>query len=159
MNDNERVKELRKSLGLTLEKFSAPLGVGKAAISKIELGQVNLTDQMATTICKVYDVSFEWLKNGTGEMFAARPIGDDLKAKIDYYLPDESESFRLRLARMILNMDKEDMERLEAYARKYLFPEEEEDSTIDQKVESYRAELEAEAASKKPGASQTTKDA
>ena len=159
MNANERVKELRKNLGLTLEKFSAPLGVGKAAISKIELGQVNLTDQMATTICKVYDVSLEWLKNGSGEMFAARPIGDDLKARIDYFLPDESESFRLRLARMILSMDKEDMERLEAYARKYLFPEEEEDSTIDQKVESYRAELEAEAVSEKSEASRTTKDA
>ena len=53
----------------------------------------------------------------------------------------------------------EDMERLEAYARKYLFPEEEEDSTIDQKVESYRAELEAEAVSEKSEASRTTKDA
>lgn len=159
MNANERVKELRKNLGLTLEKFSAPLGVGKAAISKIELGQVNLTDQMATTICKVYDVSLEWLKNGSGEMFAARPIGDDLKARIDYFLPDESETFRLRLARLILSMDKEDMAKLEAYARKYLFPEDTESDAIDQKVESYRAELEAEAASEKSKASQTTKGA
>ena len=91
-------------------------------------------------------------------MFAARPIGDDLKARIDYFLPDESESFRLRLARMILSMDKEDMAKLEAYAKKYLFPEETE-SVIDQKVESYRAELEAEAASEKSEASRTTKDA
>ena len=159
MNANERVKELRKNLGLTLEKFSAPLGVGKAAISKIELGQVNLTDQMATTICKVYDVSLEWLKNGSGEMFAARPIGDDLKARIDYFLPDESETFRLRLARLILSMDKEDMAKLEAYARKYLFPEKSDTDAIDQKVESYRAELEAEAASEKAEVSRTTKDA
>ena len=159
MSTKERVKTLRKELGLTLEKFAEPLGVGKTSISKIELGQVNLTDQMAKAICREYSVNEEWLRNGTGDMFAARPIGDDLKAKIDYYLPDESETFRLRLARMILSMDKEDMERLEAYARKYLFPEDEEDPTIDQKVESYRAELEAEAASEKSKASQTTKDA
>ncbi len=159
MNEGVRVKEIRDNLNLTMEKFGSALGVGKTAISKIEKGERSLTDQMAKAICREYSVNEEWLRNGTGEMFAARPIGDDLKAKIDYYLPDESESFRLRLVRMILSMDKEDMERLEAYARKYLFPEEEEDPTIDQKVESYREELEAEAASKKSGASQNTKDA
>lgn len=158
MSTKERVKALRKELGLTLEKFAEPLGVGKTSISKIELGQVNLTDQMAKAICREYSVNEEWLRNGSGEMFAARPIGDDLKARIDYFLPDESETFRLRLARMILSMDKEDMAKLEAYARKYLFPEETE-SVIDQKVESYRAELEAEAASEKSEASRTTKDA
>jgi len=159
LNEGVRVKEIRDNLNLTMEKFGSALGVGKTAISKIEKGERSLTDQMAKAICREYSVNEEWLRNGTGEMFAARPIGDDLKAKIDYYLPDESESFRLRLVRMILSMDKEDMERLEAYARKYLFPEEEEDPTIDQKVESYREELEAEAASKKSGASQNTKDA
>lgn len=158
MSTKERVKALRKELGLTLEKFAEPLGVGKTSISKIELGQVNLTDQMAKAICREYSVNEEWLRNGTGEMFAARPIGDDLKARIDYFLPDESETFRLRLARLILSMDKEDMAKLEAYARKYLFPEETE-SVIDQKVESYRAELEAEVASEKSEASRTTKDA
>jgi len=159
LSTKERVKALRKELGLTLEKFAKPLGVGKTSISKIELGQVNLTDQMAKAICREYSVNEEWLRNGSGEMFAARPIGDDLKARIDYFLPDESETFRLRLARLILSMDKEDMAKLEAYARKYLFPEDTESDAIDQKVESYRAELEAEAASEKSGASPTTKDA
>ena len=32
---NERVKELRKSLDLTLEKFGSRVGVGKNAISRI----------------------------------------------------------------------------------------------------------------------------
>lgn len=159
MSEENRVRELRKALNCTLDKFAEPLGVSKTAISRIENGERSLTDQMAKAICSVYRVNETWLKNGIGEMFETRPIGDDLKARIDYFLPDESESFRLRLARMILSMDKEDMERLEAYARKYLFPEKEEDSTIDQKVESYRAELEAEATSKKSVASQNIKDA
>ena len=33
---NERIKELRKTLGLTMEKFGKSLGVGKSAINKIE---------------------------------------------------------------------------------------------------------------------------
>ena len=159
MSEENRVRELRKALNCTLDKFAEPLGVSKTAISRIENGERSLTDQMAKAICSVYGVNEKWPKNGIGERFEARPIGDDLKSRIDYFLPDESESFRLRLARMILSMDKEDMVKLEAYARKYLFPEETESDVINQKVESYREELEAEAASKKSEASQATKDA
>ena len=38
MTQGERVNELRKSLGLTLEKFGERLGVTKVAISNIEKG-------------------------------------------------------------------------------------------------------------------------
>ena len=36
MTQGERIKEARKYLGLTLEKFGEKLGVGKTAISKLE---------------------------------------------------------------------------------------------------------------------------
>ena len=44
MTQNERVKEVRKTLGLTLEKFGDRLGIKKAAVSKIEKGENALTD-------------------------------------------------------------------------------------------------------------------
>lgn len=69
MTQGERVKEIRKSLNLTLEKFGEPLGVGKTAISNIERNMRNLTEQMLKAICREYGVNEEWLKNGTGEMF------------------------------------------------------------------------------------------
>lgn len=34
---NERIRQLRKSLGLTLEEFGSKVGVGKTAISNIEM--------------------------------------------------------------------------------------------------------------------------
>ena len=69
MTQGQRLHELRKSLNLTLEKFGKSLGVGKTAISKIENGENNLTDQMLISICREYNVSEEWLRDGTGEMF------------------------------------------------------------------------------------------
>lgn len=66
---NERIKELRKSLNLTMEKFGGRLGVGKTAISKIEKGDNSLTDQMFKGICREFNVSEEWLRTGFGEMF------------------------------------------------------------------------------------------
>ena len=50
MTQGERVKEIRKSLDLTLEKFGEKLGVTKTTISRIEKGVNNLTDQMTKSI-------------------------------------------------------------------------------------------------------------
>ncbi|NSG14206.1 helix-turn-helix transcriptional regulator [Blautia producta] len=69
MTQGERVKELRKTLNYTLDKFGGKLGVQKAAISKIEKGENNLTEQMLLSICREFSVNEEWLRNGTGEMF------------------------------------------------------------------------------------------
>lgn len=69
----ERVKEVRKSLGLTLEKFGERLGVGKTAISHIERGNRNLTEQMTKSICREFGVNYVWLTTGEGEMFKPNP--------------------------------------------------------------------------------------
>ena len=69
MTQGERVRELRKTLDYTLDKFGGKLGVQKAAISKIEKGENNLTDQMILSICREFNVNEEWLRNGNGDMF------------------------------------------------------------------------------------------
>lgn len=66
---NERVKELRKALGLTLDKFGDRIGVGKSAISKIERGENGVSDQMLKSICREFNVNENWLRTGEGEMF------------------------------------------------------------------------------------------
>lgn len=70
---NERLRKLRKSLGLTLEKFGEPLGVQKTAISNLENGNRNLTDQMIKAICNTYSVNEEWLRTGEGNMMKIIP--------------------------------------------------------------------------------------
>ena len=60
MTQGERVKTIRKKLELTLEKFGERLGVGKTAISKIEKGENNLTEQMLLSICREFRVNYYW---------------------------------------------------------------------------------------------------
>lgn len=85
MTNGERVNEVRKSLGLTLEKFGEKLGVTKTTISRIEKGVNNLTDQMAISICREYNVNYDYLMYGEGEMFDDLPqtIVDELCAQYD----------------------------------------------------------------------------
>lgn len=103
MTQGERVKAIRKSLGLTLEKFGEKLGVGKTAISNIEKGNRNLTEQMTISICREYNVNYDYLTCGDGEMFDDLPqtiidelclqynLSDSEKAIIELYvsLPED----------------------------------------------------------------------
>lgn len=77
MTQGERVKIIRKEKELTLEKFGEKLGVGKSAISNIESGARNLTDQMLLSICREFNVNENWLRTGDGEMFADVPVEDE----------------------------------------------------------------------------------
>ena len=80
MKEGERVKELRKCLGLTLEKFGERLGVQKSAISKIERGDSGLTEANIKLICREFGINEEWLRTGSGEMRI--PVEDEAVAAV-----------------------------------------------------------------------------
>lgn len=88
----DRLKELRKQLGLTMEEFGSKLGVRKTTISSLENGVNNFTEQMILSICNVYNVNEQWLRNGTGDMFVEDT--DSLIEKIisDYPLDKLSQT-------------------------------------------------------------------
>ena len=73
MTSGERVKAIRNTLSLTLEEFGKKLGVTKTTISRIEKGVNNLTEQMAISICREYNVNYDYLVNGIVEMFGSLP--------------------------------------------------------------------------------------
>ena len=96
MTQGERIKEIRTTLGKTLEEFGEKLGVQKSSISKIERGDRALTDQMARSICREYNVSYDFLITGEGEMFDNLPetVLDELCQQYDL---DEYDRFLIEL--------------------------------------------------------------
>jgi len=110
MTQGERVKEIRKALGLTLEKFGEPLGVGKTAISNIEKGNRNLTEQMTKSICREYSVDYMWLTTGDGEMFV--DTDDDFIERIDRIMVGEDDA-RKNMIKTLLNASDADIEALD----------------------------------------------
>ena len=111
MNIGERVKEVRKTLNLTQEEFGEKLCVTKQAISKLENGENKITEQMAKAICREYNVNYEWLVNGTGDMLISDSIIDNLIAK--YELSETGAS----LIKNYLLLTKSEQEVIEKYLR------------------------------------------
>lgn len=66
---NERIKELRKTLGLSQEAFAERLGLKGSAVSHLESGRRNVTTQNINAICREFGVNEEWLRTGSGNMF------------------------------------------------------------------------------------------
>lgn len=66
MSENERIKELRKSLKLSQEEFGEAIGLTKSSISNIEKGVRNVTDQHIKLLVSAFNVNDHWLRTGEG---------------------------------------------------------------------------------------------
>ena len=75
---NERIKELRLKLGLSQEDFGRRLGVGRGAITNIELNKVEPKPLFVDLICEQFRVNKEWLETGDGPMLADMLPEDEL---------------------------------------------------------------------------------
>lgn len=88
MTTQERIRALRKRLGLTQEEFAAKIRVNRSVVANMELGRSTIADSMIALISKTFGISEDWLRTGDGEMDAPT---DDLQAFIEQYHPDEIE--------------------------------------------------------------------
>lgn len=66
---HERIKELRKYLGLTQAEFGEKIAMRQTGVAWLESGGRKITDRVITTICAVFGVDEIWLRTGEGEMF------------------------------------------------------------------------------------------
>ena len=100
---NERIKELRKNLKLTMKKFGERIGVSEGAVSNIENGNRNVTEQMFKSVCREFNVSEQWLRNGTGSIFVK-----DNNISFDEFLEkNEATDLEIKLAKAYFSLDKE----------------------------------------------------
>lgn len=65
----DRLKKLRRILGLTQREFAESLGISQGAYSQIEQGGRKLTDRNIVTMSAIYQVRRDWLLTGEGSVF------------------------------------------------------------------------------------------
>lgn len=106
MTQGERIRELRKSLKMTMEQFGEKIGVTKSTISNIENGNRNATEHMVKSICREFNVDYIWLTSGDGEMFI--DTDDDFIERIDRIMVGEDDA-RKNLFKALLEASDEDI--------------------------------------------------
>lgn len=66
---NNRIREVRKALGLSQKEFAEQIGLKQTAISMIEKRGSTITEQNIKAICLQFCVNETWLRTGSGPMF------------------------------------------------------------------------------------------
>ncbi len=92
MTQGERVKEIRKALGLSQRDFGSRLGISDTAVSKLEKGDRNPSEQTIKSICREFDVDYFWLTEGIGNEMFIEKENDSIKLVAEEYGLTDSEA-------------------------------------------------------------------
>jgi len=109
---NDRIKELRKAMNLSQEKFGELLGITKSGVSDIESGRRKVTDQHVIMLVN-NGVSEEWLRTGNGDMFVPGIKDKQISAMLADVMKSGEDSFRHRLVSALARLDDEGWDNLE----------------------------------------------
>ncbi len=88
----ERIKIIRKELGLTQEEFAKRIGLVRSSVAKYEIGRREPTNAIILSICKEFNIREEWLRTGQGEMFKENPLKDEVGYYIEELLEDYEDN-------------------------------------------------------------------
>ena len=103
----DRIKALRKELHLNQTAFGEKIGIKQGTVAGYENGSRQPMDAVISAICREWNVSEEWLREGTGEMFISADRRQQLHAWADCVLADSPESFRYRFVNALSRLPDE----------------------------------------------------
>ena len=113
---NERMKQLRKELGLTQQQFADRIGTSRANIGKYEVSANIPSSAIISLICREFNVNEEWLREGSGDMFRSNDRYSDIARLTSQLLNEESDSFKNRFISMLARLKSDDWEFLENFS-------------------------------------------
>lgn len=118
---NSRIKQVRLSQipKMSQDAFGERLGITGAAVSRLESGDRNVTEQVLLSICREFGVSEHWLRTGEGSMLVELSDQKKIAAFLGDLMRDEEDgSFKRRLIEALSEMNSDEWELLEKLARK-----------------------------------------
>lgn len=113
MTLGNRIKQLRKTLGLTQQEFADKLKVSRSNIATYEVGKNNPADAVNNLICREFNVSEQWLRTGEGEMFLAKSRADELADFMNDLMRSEPDDIRRRFVTAVSRLSTKELEVLE----------------------------------------------
>jgi len=114
----ERIKALRKSLGLTQKDFGERIGVQANTITSYESGVRTPNNSMILAICREYGVSEAWLRAGEGEMKQKLTRNQEIAEFMGVVMHDPDDAPRKRFVSIISKLSVDEWQLLADIAKK-----------------------------------------
>ena len=114
---NERIKEVRKTLGLNQTVFGKRIGVNQSTVAAYENGTRAPLQAIVSSICREFNVNENWLRTGEGEMFREVSREDELAAFFGDLLSGEPD-FRRRFISVLARFSPDDWKAMELLSAK-----------------------------------------
>ena len=105
-----RIKEIRKELGLSQPDFGELIGIKAPQVSLIESGKHDLSEKTKLRIIEKYHVNPEWLDTGEGEMFRPFSESDEIIRFARSVTKAEDGDIRLEIMKLLARMTPEQWE-------------------------------------------------
>lgn len=113
---NERIKALRKELGLTQQQFADLMKVKRNTVATYEMGRSIPSDSAIALICEKCNVNENWLRTGNGEMLKKVSRNDYLANWFGTVLQEPDKSFKKRFLNLLSRLDESEWEAMEQKA-------------------------------------------
>lgn len=117
----ERVKAVRKALGLTQQKFADALHISRNNIATYEIGKASPGDPTIALVSRTFNANEQWLRTGEGEMLKRPSHADEQQVgRFLYDVFSGGQPFKRELVLALPRLDDADWRALERIARKLL---------------------------------------
>lgn len=93
----ERIKVVRKALGLSQTDFGSKIGVKQGTVAAYESGARIPLDSVIVSICREFNVSERWLRTGEGEMFVQLSREEEITKFAMEIIRDPDSEFQRQL--------------------------------------------------------------
>ena len=103
----DRISLVIKRSGLTKTKFAEQLNVSAAYISQMCSGARIPSDRTIADICREFNVSEAWLRDGAGDMEVKRTMNQELALMVNELMTESDESYRKRFVAALLDLPPE----------------------------------------------------
>ena len=108
-----RIKKLRRNLDLTQNEFANRIKIKRSTLATYEAERNKPIDAVISLICREFNVSEVWLRNGIGDMFLLTDRHSDIAKLTKQLLNEEEDSFKNRFISMLANLSVDEWEVLE----------------------------------------------
>ena len=116
MEIHERIKAVRKTVGISQAEFGKRVGISRDAVNNIENGRLKRPEQkepLYRLICTEFAINEQWLRTGEGDMFAPLSREEEIAAFVGKALSDEGDTFKKRFIAVLSQLDEPEWELLE----------------------------------------------